>query len=77
MTPTDVPGSALLFGASKSASRAEIMSSFPSKYTTDILVSRYFSSYDPATCKFNGTVSISIRLIENQTFSTALLFKLQ
>lgn len=25
------------------------MASLPSKYTTDILVARYFSSYDPAT----------------------------
>ncbi|KAF7594957.1 hypothetical protein BBP40_007765 [Aspergillus hancockii] len=47
--PTDVPGSTLLFGAMKSTSRAEIMSSLPSKYTTDILVARYFNSYDPST----------------------------
>ena len=53
--PTDVPGSALLFGATKPASRAEIMSSFPSKYTTDILVARYFNSYDPCTCKLDCT----------------------
>ncbi|PLN82726.1 putative C6 transcription factor [Aspergillus taichungensis] len=52
--PTDVPGSALLFGATKPASRAEIMSSFPSKYTTDILVARYFNSYDPCTLILHG-----------------------
>ncbi|KAJ5698605.1 hypothetical protein N7462_000610 [Penicillium macrosclerotiorum] len=46
---TDVPGSTLLFGVMKPLSRAEIMASVPSKYTTDILVARYFNSYDPAT----------------------------
>ena len=49
MPPTDVSGSALLFGTNKAASREEIMSSFPSKYTTDILIARYFSCYDPVT----------------------------
>ncbi|PWY89284.1 hypothetical protein BO70DRAFT_164721 [Aspergillus heteromorphus CBS 117.55] len=52
--PTDVPGSALLFGATKPLSRAEIMSSFPSKYTTDMLIARYFSSYDPSTHVLHG-----------------------
>lgn len=47
----DFPGSALLFGATKPPSRAEIMSSFPSRYTTDILIARYFNSYDPSTRK--------------------------
>lgn len=50
---TDVPGSALFFGVSKPASKAEIMASFPSKYFTDMLVARYFSTYDPATRKFS------------------------
>ncbi|KAI9934646.1 hypothetical protein AWENTII_005837 [Aspergillus wentii] len=52
--PTDIPGSALLFGAMKPTSRGEIMSSLPSKYTTDILVARYFNSYDPATHILHG-----------------------
>lgn len=47
--PTDVPSSGLLFGAMKPTSRAEIMSSFPSKYTTDMLIARYFNCNDPAT----------------------------
>lgn len=54
--PTDVPGSTLLFGAMKTTSRAEIMSSLPSKYTTDILVARYFNSYDPSTSKLTTHV---------------------
>ncbi|KAK1143201.1 hypothetical protein N8T08_006899 [Aspergillus melleus] len=54
MPPTDVSGSALLFGTNKAASREEIMSSFPSKYTTDILIARYFSCYDPATHILHG-----------------------
>ncbi|RHZ57794.1 uncharacterized protein CDV56_105572 [Aspergillus thermomutatus] len=52
--PTDVPGSTLLLGAMKPASRAEIMSSFPSRYTTDMLIARYFNSYDPATHILHG-----------------------
>ncbi|GKZ95407.1 hypothetical protein AnigIFM59636_009413 [Aspergillus niger] len=52
--PTDVSGSALLFGATKPLTRAEIMSSFPSKYTTDMLIERYFSCYDPSTHILHG-----------------------
>ncbi|KAL3478995.1 fungal-specific transcription factor domain-containing protein [Aspergillus californicus] len=52
--PTDVPGSTLLFGNMKPTSRAEIMSSFPSKYTSDMLIARYFNCYDPATHFLHG-----------------------
>ncbi|GKZ25640.1 hypothetical protein AbraCBS73388_001284 [Aspergillus brasiliensis] len=52
--PTDVSGSALLFGATKPLTRAEIMSSLPSKYTTDMLIERYFSCYDPSTHILHG-----------------------
>lgn len=48
---TEPPSSALLFGTMKPLSRGEIMSSLPSKYITDLLVARYFNSYDPATRK--------------------------
>lgn len=51
---TDVPGSTLLFGIMKPLSRAEIMATLPSKYTTDVLVARYFNSYDPATHILHG-----------------------
>ncbi|KAJ5290998.1 hypothetical protein N7478_000249 [Penicillium angulare] len=51
---TDVPESTLLFGVMKPLSRAEIMASLPSKYTTDLLVARYFNSYDPATHILHG-----------------------
>lgn len=51
---TDVSESSLLFGAMKPSSRAEIMTSLPSKYTTDLLVARYFNSYDPATHILHG-----------------------
>ncbi|EAW15208.1 putative C6 transcription factor [Aspergillus clavatus NRRL 1] len=53
-SPTDIPGSTLLFGAMKPTSRAEIMSSFPSRYTTDMLIARYFNCYDPATHILHG-----------------------
>ncbi|OGE51031.1 hypothetical protein PENARI_c015G03127 [Penicillium arizonense] len=52
--PTDVPGSTLLFGVMKPISRGEIMSALPSKYTTDLLVTRYFNCYDPATHILHG-----------------------
>ncbi|KAJ5117270.1 hypothetical protein N7526_011379 [Penicillium atrosanguineum] len=51
---TDVPGSTLLFGVMKPLSRAEIMATVPSKYTTDLLIARYFNSYDPATHILHG-----------------------
>ncbi|KAJ5660403.1 hypothetical protein N7507_006854 [Penicillium longicatenatum] len=51
---TDVPGSTLLFGVMKPLSRPEILSSLPSKYMTDLLVARYFNSYDPATHILHG-----------------------
>jgi hypothetical protein len=52
---TDNPGgSTLLFGAMKPLTRPEILASLPSKYTTDILVARYFNSYDPATHVLHG-----------------------
>lgn len=50
-SPSDAPVSSLLFGVMKPWSRAEIMSTLPSKYITDLLVARYFNSYDPATRK--------------------------
>lgn len=50
--PTDVPGSNLLFGVNKPMSRNEIMTGLPSKYTTDILVARYFNYHDPATREY-------------------------
>lgn len=46
---SDAPNSTLLFGVMKPMSRAEIMAGLPSKYTTDLLVARYFNSYDPVT----------------------------
>ncbi|KAI9374394.1 fungal-specific transcription factor domain-containing protein [Aspergillus egyptiacus] len=52
--PTDVPGSTLLFGAMKPTSRAEIMSSLPSKFISDMLIARYFNCYDPATHFLHG-----------------------
>ncbi|KAJ5817185.1 hypothetical protein N7447_009418 [Penicillium robsamsonii] len=51
---TDTSGATLLFGINKPMSRSEIMSGLPSKYTTDILIARYFNSYDPATHILHG-----------------------
>ncbi|OQD69169.1 hypothetical protein PENPOL_c002G08550 [Penicillium polonicum] len=51
---SDTTGANLLFGTNKSMSRGEIMSSLPSKYTTDILIARYFNCYDPATHVLHG-----------------------
>lgn len=49
---SDTTGANLLFGINKSMSRGEIMSGLPSKYTTDILIARYFNCYDPATREY-------------------------
>ena len=47
-------GPALLFGATKPPSREEIMSQIPSRYISDILISRYFNSFDPAVHILHG-----------------------
>ncbi|KAJ5254149.1 hypothetical protein N7524_011329 [Penicillium chrysogenum] len=51
---SEASGSTLLFGINKPMSRGEIMSGLPSKYTTDILIARYFNCYDPATHVLHG-----------------------
>ncbi|KAJ5520856.1 hypothetical protein N7463_001309 [Penicillium fimorum] len=51
---SDTPGATLLFGINKPMTRSEIMSGLPSKYTTDILIARYFNCYDPATHILHG-----------------------
>ncbi|KAJ9481552.1 hypothetical protein VN97_g11920 [Penicillium thymicola] len=51
---SDTTGANLLFGINRSMSRGEIMSGLPSKYTTDILIARYFNCYDPATHVLHG-----------------------
>ncbi|ORY14548.1 fungal-specific transcription factor domain-domain-containing protein [Clohesyomyces aquaticus] len=48
------PGTAFLFGAQKPTSQAEILSRFPAKPTADILVSRYFNTYDPGIHIIHG-----------------------
>lgn len=45
----DDSGPALLFGATKPPSREEILSQVPSRYTCDILIARYFNTFDPST----------------------------
>lgn len=52
---TDVgSGPALLFGATIPPSRAEILAQIPSRYMSDILVGRYFNTFDPATHILHG-----------------------
>ncbi|KAF1948933.1 hypothetical protein CC80DRAFT_283036 [Byssothecium circinans] len=47
-------GTAFLFGGSKPLSHAELLSRFPPKATADILVSRYFNTYDPGIHIIHG-----------------------
>ncbi|KGO78290.1 Transcription factor, fungi [Penicillium italicum] len=51
---SDGPGTTLLFGVNKAMSRSEIMTGLPSKYTTDILIARYFNCHDSATHVLHG-----------------------
>ncbi|KAK2873503.1 hypothetical protein FQN49_002319, partial [Arthroderma sp. PD_2] len=44
----DLKGSALIFGATSLPTEEEIMASFPSKYTADMLLQRFFSTHDPS-----------------------------
>lgn len=41
------PGTSFLMGGQQPSSRAEVLSHFPPKQTADILVSRFFNTYDP------------------------------
>lgn len=47
-------GPALLFGSTIPPSRAEILAQLPSRYMSDILVGRYFNTFDPATHILHG-----------------------
>ncbi|KPI45212.1 putative transcriptional regulatory protein [Cyphellophora attinorum] len=52
---TDVgSGPALLFGATIPPSRNEILAQIPSRYMSDILIGRYFNTFDPATHILHG-----------------------
>ncbi|PSN59660.1 hypothetical protein BS50DRAFT_640811 [Corynespora cassiicola Philippines] len=48
------PGTAFLFGGSKTTTYTELLSCFPPKATADILVSRYFNTYDPGIHIIHG-----------------------
>ncbi|KAF2258820.1 hypothetical protein CC78DRAFT_477265 [Lojkania enalia] len=48
------PGTAFLFGGQKPSSHAELLSRFPNKSTADILISRYFNTYDPGIHIIHG-----------------------
>jgi hypothetical protein len=47
-------GPALLFGATIPPSRSEILAQIPSRYMSDILIGRYFNTFDPATHILHG-----------------------
>lgn len=54
---TDVgAGPALLFGSTIPPSRAEILAQVPSRYMSDILIGRYFNTFDPATHILHGPI---------------------
>ncbi|KAF2847626.1 hypothetical protein T440DRAFT_520755 [Plenodomus tracheiphilus IPT5] len=48
------PGTSFLMGGQKPSSRAEVLSRFPPKPTADILVSRFFNTYDPGIHIIHG-----------------------
>ncbi|EGD96107.1 C6 transcription factor [Trichophyton tonsurans CBS 112818] len=50
----DLKGSALIFGAMSLPTEAEIMASFPSRYTADMLLRRFFATLDPSTTLVHG-----------------------
>ncbi|KAF2278277.1 uncharacterized protein EI97DRAFT_249612 [Westerdykella ornata] len=47
-------GTAFLFGGQKPATQADILARFPNKSTADILVARYFNTYDPGIHIIHG-----------------------
>ncbi|KAJ4372036.1 hypothetical protein N0V83_003809 [Neocucurbitaria cava] len=48
------PGTSFLMGGQKPSSKAEVLSRFPPKPTADILVSRFFNTYDPGIHIIHG-----------------------
>jgi hypothetical protein len=48
------PGTAFLYGQQKPMSKGEILAQFPPKATADILVSRFFNTYDPGIHIIHG-----------------------
>ena len=50
----EASGPALLFGAGNPPSRNELMSQVPSRYIADILIARYFNTFDPAVHILHG-----------------------
>ena len=48
------PGTSFFMGGQKPSSRAEVLSRFPPKPTADILVSRFFNTYDPGIHIIHG-----------------------
>ena len=47
-------GPTLLFGAAVPPPRSEILRALPSRYMSDILIAKYFNTYDPATHILHG-----------------------
>ena len=47
-------GPALLFGSTIPPARSEILAHLPSRYMSDILIGRYFNTFDPATHILHG-----------------------
>lgn len=58
-------GSALIFGAMSLPTEAEIMASFPSKYTADMLLRRFFATLDPSISKFSCLIMYKIKKTNN------------
>lgn len=48
------PGTSFLMGGQKPSSKAEVLSRFPPKPTADLLVSRFFNTYDPGIHIIHG-----------------------
>jgi hypothetical protein len=48
------PGTAFLMGGQKPSSKAELLSRFPPKSTADLLISRFFNTYDPGIHIIHG-----------------------
>ncbi|KAI4648555.1 uncharacterized protein J4E78_008618 [Alternaria triticimaculans] len=48
------PGTSFLMGGQKPTSKAEVLSRFPPKPTADLLVSRFFNTYDPGIHIIHG-----------------------
>lgn len=66
------PGTAWLFGSTKRIDHEEILAAFPPRQTADLLITRYFNTYDPVLRKFDDLLHVT-RTKDTDRFQTSYM----